>query len=226
MVSILTSCNVDCVHGNGQEATIEVALDDFQSISGNSSIDVILIQGNESKAIITGDSNLVNMVELDLNGDRLDVGYLSNSCVISKLNMQVALYINEDFNGIKINGSGNVNSKKGLELDELEIDINGSGDVALEADIEDLEISIHGSGNVFIEGRGDVADISINGSGDISLYDFDLDELDVSINGSGDVEASVNDALKVNINGSGNVYYKGNAKTEIRENGSGNVVKK
>lgn len=66
---------------------------------------------------------------------------------------------------VEINGSGNVMAKN-LMAEDCAVNINGSGDCHVHAN-NDLDVTINGSGNVYYTGDPAKVKININGSGDV-----------------------------------------------------------
>ena len=152
---------------------------------------------------------------------------------------------------------GNLGSSQSLEFseggcgnwrignvsDKAQINIGGSGDVAL-ASSADAEVNIGGSGNFTatsinaleanIGGNGDIVvtkvngpvEINIGGSGNVKLENGVASKMEVNIAGSGDVRfGGEAKSLEVNIVGSGDVRVKtvsGNISKSVM--GSGNVI--
>jgi hypothetical protein len=108
-----------------------------------------------------------------------------------------------------------------------EININGSGDVALGEIRQDrLALTIRGSGDVSGSGQVDDLSVSITGSGDGHLEKLTAKRLAVELEGSGDVAAGVTDRADISIAGSGDVHLAGAMPGEITTHisGSGTVT--
>jgi len=224
----LESCfsDFECYRGNGKDGTLEVSLDEFSELESNSSIDIVLVPDSFNGAVITGDDNIIDLVELRILGKKMIVDYANVDCVKPSQKTTVELHFGEELKAITVDGSGEIVSKAELNGDVLEIFIDGSGDVFLEANYDDLLVDIDGSGNVEVEGTGNSGYVLIDGSGDVDLFDYDVATMGVEVDGSGDTRVSVSEEISVWINGSGDVLYRGDADLIIQErNGSGEVRK-
>jgi len=106
------------------------------------------------------------------------------------------------------------------------VGLNGSGSLVLDGiDAEELDIDIRGSGSV--EGSGTVRelDLRIFGSGNADLSRLAVTDVDASIFGSGDAELSVTGAAEVSLIGSGDVEFTTSpGELSTRVIGSGRVV--
>ena len=228
MLLSLNACisDFECYRGNGRYDSLEEALDEFNEVESNSSIDIVLVQDTFNGAVITGDDNIIDLVDLRLLGKKLQVDYKNVDCIRTENKTIVELHFTEELESIEVDGSGEIVSKDSLFGDELAVMINGSGDVYLEANYNDLLVEIDGSGDVEIDGKGDAGYVRIDGSGEVDLFDFETNTMGVEVDGSGNTRVYVQEELSVWINGSGDVMYRGDANLIIEErNGSGDVRK-
>ena len=230
MSLIMTSCfiNIDdddgffgCTDGDGPIITEELFLDDFDGIRVKSSINVYLTQGDDQKVVVEGKSNLIEILGRDVNGGIWEIDF--EDCVrdVDEFNVYITLPL---FKTIQIDGSGDVYSENTLLTGDLELEIEGSGDIDVALQADDLEVDIEGSGEVKLEGFADDVKYRIDGSGDVNAFDLECQTADVSISGSGDVEVLVIEFLKVRIDGSGTVRYKGDPELDVDIEGSGEVI--
>lgn len=229
LLTVLSGCFTDwndCYQGNGIRGSEERAIDRFTSIESNSSIDIELIWDSISRVVVSGDDNLISIVETRVVGSKLIVDYLDRAdCIKTNQRMTVEVHFT-DLEELRIDGSGDVYGKDTVFSKDLRVDIDGSGNVELEAVTDDLLIDIDGSGDVMIEGFGEEGHVIINGSGNVDLSDFEVDQMGIEIDGSGDVRAFVNDELRVWMDGSGDVTYEGDARLIMEQDeGSGEVRK-
>ncbi|MFP4458999.1 MAG: head GIN domain-containing protein [Candidatus Zixiibacteriota bacterium] len=108
---------------------------------------------------------------------------------------------------IRIDGSAHLHNTKKLELADLGLEVNGSGEIRLVGIAENVNIEVNGSGDVFLE-------------------DLPARTYDIELNGSGNCSVNVTKTLEAELNGSGNIYYKGNPENIDQQiNGSGNIGK-
>jgi hypothetical protein len=119
----------------------------------------------------------------------------------------------EDFVGqesleLVISGSGDVELNEFLDCKRFDIRISGSGDIDCRGEfdqLEELEIDITGSGNFKgYNARTDHCDINISGSGDCKVYVNE--RLDIRISGSGDIHYKGNPIITTDITGSGDIF--------------------
>ncbi|MFZ5671231.1 MAG: GIN domain-containing protein [Pseudomonadota bacterium] len=84
--------------------------------------------------------------------------------------------------------------------------LNGSPDLRVEGyDQPEMQVEINGSGDVAAAGRAESVSLSIAGSGDAELDELTVRDAAVAIAGSGNASLSPTGAVKVSIAGSGDV---------------------
>ncbi len=210
-----------CARGSGAIVTRTFDLSTFTGFEIKSDIDVYLRQGDAQSVEVEGKENLLDLLELDIQGKIWDIEF--DRCVrdIGEFKVYITL---PDINFIGVSGSGKVYSENQLESPEIELKISGSGDIDAAILVEKLDAKISGSGKIKLEGATNDFYLKISGSGDYDGFDLDSQTGTVKINASGDVEVYVMEELDVKINGSGDLSYKGFPLLNISINGSGDVV--
>ena len=222
--AMFTSCtDVFCVSGTGDVEIRDIPISGFDAIENRTSIDLYLSQVSEPTYIIEarGQSNVLNEIEFTVINGELIID--TRECFTTS--EELALYIDVDqLEAMTISGSGDLFGVGIFELGDLEIDLNGSGDVDLELLADDIETEVRGSGDVNLQGDADTHDIRISGSGDVESFGLWTEKTDIRLSGSGDAEVYVEDVLDVVITGSGSVYYKGFPDVNATITGSGSII--
>ncbi|MBR9832093.1 DUF2807 domain-containing protein [bacterium] len=222
---VLTSCiwTSNCISPEGSTVEKTIDLPSFRKIKLSSSIEVYLTQATTQSVSIKAPQEIIDLLSKEVVADQWDIEF--DECFNSQ--SKVAVYIAlPHIEQLTVNGSGSIIGKSDFILSDLEITINGSGDVKMEMNADEVEINIKGSGDILLAGVANETDISVMGSGDVQAFKLETKESEVEIKGSGDVKVNVSESLEVGIYGSGDVQYKGNpAKTDINIKGSGEVKK-
>ena len=236
------------VTGSGNVETRDFALDSaLTGLENQSSIDVIIDPSLDGKAVIEGDDNLLDYVELSQSGDGvLTVDYEDGLNIMFVRRMRVHV---PAVNGgsIAATGSGDISmaggSLKGgsfdistggsgdislaVEADDVRLTVNGSGDMDIAVKAAVLEVDSRGSGDVGISGTAQRMGASISGSGDLEAAGLQVQDADVNVSGSGDAYVTVTGSLAGSVNGSGDLEYRGDpAGVNVSDNGSGSVRKR
>tara|TARA_Y100000813_G_C24118010_1_gene331200 strand:- start:305 stop:1012 length:708 start_codon:yes stop_codon:yes gene_type:complete len=220
----LSSCLFwgNCEEGTGPIVEKTISIDHFSELELSGSYIVHLRQGEQQEVKVKTHENLISLLNTEVDDNEWDIQF--KKCVKSDKKIEFFVTV-PTLTDLTIEGSGSIIGKGAFESDEMELEISGSGEIAIElANVKKLNSEINGSGDLKISGVAKTHKMEINGSGDISAYELKTDNSEVEINGSGDVKIYVSYELEVEVNGSGDVYYKGdvkNIRTEV--NGSGNI---
>ena len=214
------------IDGNGKVITKVFNTSDYDKISGRNSINIVLVEGKEGTITVEAESNIMQHLEVEVKGDRLEIGIEDGYNINTRKGIQIRVAV-ERISNLSMAGSGDITSTMKLKSRTMTISVAGSGDIAVEVEAEKLRVSIAGSGDVKLSGRTEYLDASVAGSGDISAYNLKANNVDASIAGSGDVSVYCNGGeLQASIIGSGDLRYKGTT-SKIKKSimGSGDITK-
>jgi hypothetical protein len=215
------------VSGNGDVITKTFKTDDYDFVAVNNSLDVELVEGKEGTITVTAESNIMEHLEIETDGDRLTVGVKKGINISTRKGIKVLVPV-QSISGVSMAGSGDIISDMVLRNNKMSISVAGSGDITLHTESENLNVSIAGSGDVKLNGRTENLDASIAGSGDIEAYGLKANNVTASVAGSGDIAVFCNGGkIKASVIGSGDINYKGTA-SDIDKSvmGSGDITKK
>ncbi len=237
--------NMKTVVGNGDMETKTVTLDQqLSGVKNMGSIDVVIDPSLTGEAIIEGESNLIDLIELrqDTRGV-LSVSYEDGTSIVLSKRMTVTIPAfsggliesngsgcitlagNEAMKGqtfdVQIGSSGDIALK--LEAQTLSVNINGSGTAELDVKAQALDAGIDGSGDIETAGTADEISVSVNGSGCYNAFNCATKNADVGIYGSGNVNLNVSGKLTGSVNGSGDITYEGSPSVSVSDQGSGDV---
>ncbi len=220
----LSSCSLftSAVEGDSNVTKKVRNVGSFSGVELEGIGNIILTQGSQSVEIET-DSNLQDLIKTKIEDGNLVI-YQDENIEPSKLEIYVST---PTISEIELNGSGSIICQSDLKGDELDIELDGSGDIRLAGvKYDELELELDGSGDVNIAGSLDYAKIELDGSGDIYMSECEIDEAKVELDGSGNISLKVMETIHAEINGSGDIKYTGNpSEVRAKSNGSGNIIK-
>ena len=224
-----TACTDDgfCVKGNGDIESMDLNLEEFNSIELMESADVVITQGTNQHVTVTGDANIIDLLETDVRNGEWSIE-LENGCYRNyQLDVEITV---PDLSQVSLSGSGHIYVNAFDNQNNLDLSISGSGKIELERfrDTRNLDVRISGSGDVIGYDKFDQLqnlDVRISGSGNYDAYPIEVKNADINITGSGDCYTSVSEILNVNISGSGRIRYHGSPTVKKNITGSGSVRK-
>ncbi|MBK9292111.1 MAG: DUF2807 domain-containing protein [Bacteroidetes bacterium] len=222
---LLQGCYYDgvCIQGNGMPRTELRSVQPFTGVVSNGSFEVYVHPSQRHEVEIDAESNLLPYIRTTVSGGRLFIETKGSHCINPGMSMIVHVYV-PYVESFTLNGSGLIKVDN-LMLDNLSLQLNGSGTIEADADVKSLDARISGSGTIWLTGLADYSDIRISGSGNVEAYGFVQKECYASISGSGNMYVRVAQLLDVSISGSGNVYYRGNPAVRQQITGSGRVIR-
>jgi hypothetical protein len=211
------------VEGNGNRVTVNRSVGEFSGVEARGGIDVVLVSGSNYDIKIETDENLVDYIEVDNSGGTVRVSSRDGYNLRSKTGIRVVATA-PSFGVVSVAGSGEISSQgKVTSNQNMDLHINGSGDIKLLVDAPRVATEISGSGSARLEGNTREFSADINGSGDIHAFNLRSEKANVDIAGSGNAEVFASKTLSVEIKGAGDVAYKGTGSVTQKIMGSGSV---
>jgi hypothetical protein len=213
-----TSCEM--IRGEGEVNSYSVELENIENLELDISADLYLTQGETQEVVIEAQENIFYNIHKTAKNGKWEIKFLDPVMNHKKVKIYITL---PTVKAIDVNGSGEVfaeNEFTGLE--ELLLEIDGSGEIDMQAQTQKLITEVDGSGKIYVKGSANEITAEIDGSGKIRAFNTPVKDARVDISGSGEVEVDVENTLSVRIIGSGEVYYKGRpAITSMDIDGSG-----
>ncbi len=230
MIVIMNACYFDadyfpCVRAEGEpvsEARISAAA--FEGVDLAMHGEVHITRGQASSIVVSAPANILPYVRTRVVGGTLLID--TDRCVRNRIN-EVQVYITmPSLNTIRVAGSGKITTQDTWNVNNLSIDISGSGSVSGKFDGDQINTRISGSGNAILTGNTLVHNVIISGSGQVSGYDLICENADIRISGSGHAYVFVSNNINGKISGSGNIYFKGNPNIRVGVSGSGKLLRR
>jgi hypothetical protein len=177
----------ELLHGSGKIVSQTRTLEECSGVILQNTGNIYLTQADTQSIRIEADDNIIDRIETEVDGEKLEVGLNKGSYE----NITCRIYVSlKKINKMLINGSGNIVTDN-VKSDEVYCKINGSG-------------------NINIKGSGNYIDLYINGSGNISAQEFTAKKCKAYINGSGNITLYASEEADTEINGSGNIFFSWN----------------
>jgi hypothetical protein len=222
----LFSCNGRHIKGSGHVTKSSRKLGSYNQIEVKGSMDVYLTQGPEQEAVIEGDDNLIQYIELVEEGDKLIIRQKDHVSLSYRNEIKIRLTA-PDVKSLGLSGSGNIKLINTLDNDDaVALATSGSGDIEGAVHAPEVSASITGSGNIEVSGETRDLEVNIAGSGNFAGKSLMAENANVNIAGSGDADVHASVKLEAKVVGSGDVNYGGNPEVSSKIMGSGGVSKR
>lgn len=201
----LAGCNITInktivgVQGSGTSATESRDVDDFDAISiegfGNVNVDV----GQEKSLTITGDDNLLPLIESTVANGKLTIR--PKESINPKTEMVFDITV-PNLNNVELSGAAK------FELNNI--------------DSESFELEMHGAGKVAANGTAAELDVEVNGASSVDLKKLEAAEVKIEMNGAASGKVHASESVNAEINGVGTITVYGNpSKIDKEINGLG-----
>jgi hypothetical protein len=191
------------VEGSGQAASEHRAIGAATVLEVEGDVRIEMRFGDEPGVELTGDDNLLPLVETQMERGRLLIRTKEDVDPALPLVARVTLP-----RLTKIEGSGAV-----------DIDVSG-----IEGDALDIELS--GSGEIVAKGKVDHLRVDISGSGEANLEELQARAVELDLSGSADVDLGAPETLDVDVSGSATVRYSGDPDIDQDISGSARLVRR
>jgi Putative auto-transporter adhesin, head GIN domain len=223
----LTQCMVleyDSRLGNGI-STLEVRrLNTFSRVDLDCPLHVTLKSGSEYAAYVTSDGNLSHAIETNTFAGVLTI---SLSGEIEPVITPEIVIVVPNINSVIHNGNGLIEILEGGDFPNLDLQLNGSGEIRFAGTASHLNVELNGSGQMFLEGFAADIKVDLRGNGDVHAENLLTEAAEVNLSGSGNIylDLDYESSLDLVLTGSGKVEWWG-APEHIKYTltGSGKVV--
>lgn len=210
------------IEGSGVARTETRNVSGFHGLALSIDAKLDLNQDGSEELTITGDDNIVPLVETVVEDGTLYIRWKKGTYSTSYKNLGIVVHA-KSIDGLAIAGSGEIRAKA-LNAGNLRLSLAGSGRAALEAlNAESATVSVEGSGNVAAAGRIGSLDASVAGSGRLSAAKLESQKVKIAVAGSGRAIVWAAEELDASVLGSGTVRYYGNPRVHSAVAGSGTV---
>ncbi|WP_179862124.1 head GIN domain-containing protein [Longibacter salinarum] len=218
---------------SAQQVTETREVDPFTELHIKIPGDVELSQGSEqSVEIVARSQEVMDALDVRVRSNRLVIdGDFDDSGLLDRLfgggmdsDDLIFRITMTDISALQIDGTGDIIGRTPISTDDLEITVNGTGDVELNVSATTIETRVSGTGDVELSGEADEHDVSISGTGDVEAQDLKTKRTSASISGTGDCVVHATERLDARVSGLGDVQYIGSpAEIETSTSGLGSV---
>ena len=193
----------NCIEPTGVITTEVRSVAAFHSIELEGIGNILLTQGSPQQLSIITHQNLLSLIETTVTNEELHIDL--DGCIQGMINQFDILITMPDIEKLELQGVGNIVGQNDFNLDTLEVELDGVGEVTMSGTVDYLEITSSGVGNVM-------------------AFDLISQACEVTVLGVGNVEVTAEVELDVTISGAGNVFYKGDPSIDANISGEGNLI--
>lgn len=223
VLTALSSCMFNCVHGSGKQASEERKVSGFSKITISGGFKIILKQDSSFNLKVTADDNLLKYVKTEVEGSRLHIYTRRNIC--DGGNMTVTIGI-RDLQELKASGGVEVASDGKITTQDLRFKLSGATKVTMDLNAANVNTSGSGDTELDLKGQATSHNIDMSGSGKVYAFDFVVGSCDIQTSGVGYSEVNVLNKLSIHSSGASDVKYKGNPSNVSNDKSGASSVEK
>lgn len=212
----LSSCGIDCMKGNGVEATENRELDEFSKIDLGGAYKLVLRQDSSVQSLtINADENLLPYIKTEVRNNRLRV--YSDEDICDEVVIAISM---KELTDIEASGAVEIEMTNRFVTSEFGLDVSGAVEARLNIEAQKIRTELSGAGEIEYQGKADEHKVSISGAGELKAADLVVNKYDIDVSGAAECSIHVLRELDVQASGASSIVYRGNP-TEINQNVSG-----
>lgn len=205
-----------------------VGIGSFERIRVDGPFEVRVATGRSPGASVSGDRDLIERIEVRVEGTTLIVRMGSNGWgerpYVAAETAPVITLTTPSLVAATVFSGGRITIGR-MRGQRVDLTVSGSGTLALTtADAEQLNASVIGTGTITLGGRATRARLLTNGPGAIDAGALSVNELVVRLDGPGETRAQARYSAQVTNTGLGKVTIAGNAKCTVKALAGGPVT--
>ena len=208
---LLSSCmmvDLEFEQGNSVAATEIRALPSFDRVRLEAPVHVVVKTGPSYSAYVTSDANLTGSIRTDAYAGTLTIGMATG--IQPSVETEITLIV-PDLRGLTQNGDGLVEIEEDGNFPDVELTVNGAGEIRYSGTAARLDAVMNGSGKITLEGYASLLEADLRGNGEIHGENLLSGDADVGLSGSGYVflDLDYESVLNLDLSGSGQVEWWG-----------------
>ncbi len=217
------------IAGSGVSKEEARAVEAFHALDAGNAIrvTVLVTPGAKHGVKISGDDNLVPLIESVIRDGTLVLRLKGNSNISPKLPLLAEVVANE-LDGVEASGAASVEVKGGAKADRLTIGASGAAEVSVEG-VESSQAVVSASGASHIVLTGSAASLNVDASGasHVKALALQLDDAEVSISGASSVSLRATKRVAGDVSGASRLdIYGSPAQKTVAISGAGQVIEK
>ncbi len=214
---ILMAVMVFSVSAYGQEngtETRKYETGKFTELFLEGAYGVELVQGRtNSLEVSVSDPKAFDYLNITNKGDLLHLHVDRKPFDFTRMTLHITF---KDLERLRIYGSIKLESRGYLDLNDLDVLLEGGAKVKLQAKARRISVENKGGALVELMGITDVLNVRTAGAGHVNAEELKARDVDFTIEGVGTGKVFATNTLKATIKGAGKITYKGDP--DVREN--------
>ena len=224
VMMLLTGC-IQSVRGSGEVVSRTFEIEDFNALDIRGGYHVVWRQSDNVAVTIEMQENLFEFLQVSVAGETLRVNSTRNFSTSRGNSPRIYVYT-PYLEMVNFYGAVNASDWDIVQGEKFQIQGAGAINVILELEVDTIDINLSGAGNLNLSGTADSANIITAGASNVLATQLQIRDVNVELSGAGDIDVAVSDNLSVELFGAGRVRYTGNPTIARTILGVGRVVQR
>ncbi len=216
----------DDIEGSGNRVDKDYDLSGFDEITIAGAFDLVVTHGDTHSVAVTTDDNLLPYLEVGVSGDTLQIDTEDNVSFRSSEPVRFTVTLPSltvlDADGavdIDLDGIGD-----GTASGDLHLKLDGAVNVEGSVELDELDVDVDGSSDVTLTGSTSILTLSASGGSDIDLAAMIVGTATVDLDGAIDAAVHVTDVISGSVDGAVDLTVFGNpSSTNVSASGASDV---
>jgi len=225
LIFLFTSCGViDGVKGKGPVTTKTIeTLSDFNAIKISRGLDVELVNGQKNSATIKANENLLDIIEVTVDGNTLVV--TANKNIYSATQKKVTVTY-KNIERLNINSGCSVSNKGVIKNKNLSLSIHSGANANLNTVSDNLDCEVHSGSSLDIEGFTNTLDIEAHSGASVKAQNLKSKNTTAGAHSGASLKVYSSEHFKAEAHSGGSIRYAGNPQKVSKSNHSGGSISK
>lgn len=221
---VASACNLSInlgEEGSGVPETVTYDFTDFDEveIGGTFETDITVAEGPYSVEI-TVDDNLVDNLEVKLDGGQLEVSWDGMS-PRSEVTPEVVISMP---NLVELDVAGASEAKAaGINSEEFRLEVSGASSVTVDGEIGQLNVDGSGASDLVVVGTAGNVDLDLSGASNIDFTEADVVWATVDVSGASTARFGEADRIEGELNGASSLSAPSETRASVSTSGASSL---
>lgn len=213
------------ITGKGKIVTISSPARDFNAVELQTTANVEITKGDSFAVKVSDYENIIIHLKVEVVNQHLLIRTEPASTFLRNSKASVMITLPDPLYSVIMAGTGTVSIHSAFN-DLQNLKLSGGGNIVIDEDsiLNELVVNLSGTGNITAKGVVQELTVRISGSGNIFFSKMKVLDADCNLSGSGNIFVLVENKLKARISGSGNIHYWGDPLLSSEIKGSGMII--
>jgi hypothetical protein len=209
------------IRGNGdvKEQIRQVGV--FDKIKVSRGMKVYVTQGSPSKVVVIADSNLLDVIETEVNNNELKITSTENIRWAKEKKVMVTV---EKLSVVEANSGANVWSQTQIVSEKLRLQASSGANLTMDVNAQLLNADCSSGANINISGKAKEAELEASSGANLRGEKLETEQCNMGASSGANVSSGVSEKLDAKASSGGNVVCYGTPKsTNVNSSSGGNI---